>query len=77
MCVKDDIEGMCLTRSDNSKTNNKYYGKCKSYVTLERLWKILYDQGVIDTRIHKSKYQMFPEVLKLRLRGTKLKKCTI
>ena len=36
----------------------------------------MYDKGVIDTRIYKSKYQIFPEVLKSRLRGSILKQCT-
>ena len=39
--------------------------------------KLFYNQGMIDTSIQKSKYQMFSEVLKSRLRGTILKQCTI
>ena len=58
--------------------NNQYYGNCKVYVTSESLW-FFNDQSEIDTGIHKSKHhgQMFPEVLKSRLRGTILQQCTI
>ena len=47
--------------------------KCKAYVTLERLYIFFNDKGVIDTSIHKSKYQIFPEILKSSLGGTVLK----
>ena len=33
--------------------NNKYYGKGKTYATSERLKETWYDQGVMDTGIHK------------------------
>ena len=36
--------------------NNKYYVKGKSHAKSESFWENFYDQGVIDTEIHKSKY---------------------
>ena len=35
--------------------NNKYYVKCKAYVTPGSPWEMFYDQVVIDTSIQKSK----------------------
>ena len=47
---------MCPTLSDTATTKNTYFGKCKSYATSDTLWETFYDQGVMDTSIHKSKY---------------------
>ena len=33
--------------------NNKYYDKCKSYNTSKSIWENIYDQGVMDTGIHR------------------------
>ena len=49
-------EIMCLTLSPTSTMNNRYYVKGKSYDTSESCWETLYDEGVIYTGIHKSKY---------------------
>ena len=68
---------MCHTHPANDTINNKYYYKSKEYFISEILWEIFYDRGVIYTNIHKSKYYMFPAVLKSRLREIILEKCTI
>ena len=49
-------EGMCLTLSATIKMNNTYYGKCKVYFISESIQENSYDQGVMDTGIHKTKY---------------------
>ena len=47
---------MCTKISATATTKNTHYIRGKAYSTSESLWENLYDQGVIDTGIHKSKY---------------------
>ena len=47
---------MCTKISATDTTKNTHYIRGKAYSTSESLWENLYDQGVIDTGIHKSKY---------------------
>ena len=42
--------------SETKKINNKYCGKGKEHDKSESLWETFYDQTVMDTGIHKSKY---------------------
>ena len=65
---------MCPTLSDNAAMNNKYYEKCTEYSTSEIIWENLYDQGVIDTGIKKSKYHWedFSWSIKIKVKGGKI-----
>ena len=62
---------MCPSLSATAKMNNTYYGKCNPYATSEILWEGFYDQGLMDTGRHKSKYQLadFPWNIEIRVKG--------
>ena len=47
---------MCPTISETTTIDIKYYGKDEVDATPESLSKLFYDQGVIKTGTHKSKY---------------------
>ena len=47
---------MCPTISETTTIYIKYYGKDEVDATPESLSKLFYDQGVIKTGTHKSKY---------------------
>ena len=59
-CVSQDQLLLQRTTSNIKSVKNMSY---------QRDFGFFYDQGIIDTSIQKSKYHMFPEVLKSRLRG--------
>ena len=60
ICVVINYSQLCRSQvSHQSATdiiNNTGYGKDKAHATLQSLWETLYDKGVIDTGMHKSKY---------------------